>query len=107
MSEYMAKSTKNIFLADGFPRSKENIEVWEKKMADKVDFQFLLWFDLPGETMLERLLYRASQSKVKRSDDKADIMKRRIATFEGSIPLFDRYRQANQLVQVNAIGSKR
>ena len=56
--------------------------------------------------MLERLLYRASQSKVKRSDDKADIMKRRIATFEGSIPLFDRYRQANQLIQVNAIGSK-
>ncbi len=33
-------------------------------MGDKVDFQFLLWFDLPGETMLERLLYRASQSKV-------------------------------------------
>ena len=28
MEEYMNKSSKNIFLADGFPRSKENIEVW-------------------------------------------------------------------------------
>ena len=29
-------------------------------MADKVDFQFLLWFDLAGDKMLERLKYRAS-----------------------------------------------
>ena len=60
MSDYIDKSSKNIFLADGFPRSQGNIDVWNEKMADKVDFQFLLWFDLPGEIMLERLLYRAS-----------------------------------------------
>ena len=29
-------------------------------MADKVDFQFLLWFDLASDQMLKRLLYRAS-----------------------------------------------
>lgn len=28
MAEYMDKSNKNIFLADGFPRSQENIDVW-------------------------------------------------------------------------------
>ena len=33
-------------------------------------------------------------------------MKKRIATFESSIPLFDRYRQKQQLVQIDAIGSK-
>ena len=27
-------------------------------MADKVDFQFLLWFDLASDQMLKRLLYR-------------------------------------------------
>ena len=29
MSDYIDKSSKNIFLADGFPRSQENIDVWE------------------------------------------------------------------------------
>jgi len=41
-------------------------------MGDKVDFQFLLWFDLPGQVMLDRLQYRASQSTVQRSDDKIE-----------------------------------
>ena len=30
MAEYMRNSTKNVFLADGFPRNQENIDVWEK-----------------------------------------------------------------------------
>ena len=38
MEEYMNASDKNIFLADGFPRNQENIDVWEKQMADKCDF---------------------------------------------------------------------
>ena len=56
----MANSDKNIFLADGFPRSQENIDVWNHELGDKVDVEFLLLFDLDGATMLKRLLYRAS-----------------------------------------------
>ena len=41
--------------------------------------------------MLSRLLYRASISKVKRDDDKEDVMKSRIATFERSLPIFDSF----------------
>ena len=73
-------------------------------MSDKVDFQFLLWFDLASDQMLKRLLYRASQSKVKRADDKEEVMKKRIATFESSIPIFEKYRGANQLMQIDANG---
>ena len=51
----------------------------------------MLLFDLDGPTMLERLLYRASVSKVKRADDKEEVMKKRIETFEKSIPIFDKY----------------
>jgi adenylate kinase family enzyme len=53
-----------------------------------------LWFDLAGDQMLKRLLYRASQSKVKRADDKEDVMKKRIDTFNKSIPIFDKYKNA-------------
>lgn len=38
MDEYIARSSKNVFLADGFPRNQENINVWKSKMGHKVDF---------------------------------------------------------------------
>ena len=60
MQEYMNKSDKNIFLADGFPRNQENVDVWNEKVGDSVDFKFLLLFNLEEKTMLKRLLYRAS-----------------------------------------------
>ena len=44
----------------------------------KANVKFLLLFDLKEETMLSRLLYRASKSEVKRDDDKEDVMKKRI-----------------------------
>ena len=88
MKEYMQNSEKNIFLADGFPRSQENIDVWEKVMGDVADLKFLLLFDLDGETMLERLLKRASESAVKRDDDTEEVFHKRIETFEKSLPIF-------------------
>ena len=60
MSNYIFNSKKGIFLADGFPRNQENVDVWNNQLGDKVDVRFLLLFDLDGETMLKRLLYRAS-----------------------------------------------
>ena len=63
-------------------------------MADKVDFQFLLWFDLDNETMVKRLKYRASQSKVKRDDDKEEVMMKRVDLFNNSIPIFKKFEDA-------------
>jgi UMP-CMP kinase len=37
MEEYMRKSKKRIFLADGFPRNQENMDVWNKRLTGKVD----------------------------------------------------------------------
>ena len=38
MEEYMNKSKKKIFLADGFPRNQENLDVWNKVIGNKVNF---------------------------------------------------------------------
>ena len=74
-------------------------------MADKVDFQFLLWFDLPGDEMYRRLNIRASQNRLKfqngeikelRSDDQPEVMKNRIRTFENSTRVFTPYKVAGQ-----------
>jgi UMP-CMP kinase len=89
MGEYMRRSRKNIFLADGFPRSQDNIDAWNAKFKDKAEVKFLLLFDLPPKVMLKRLLGRASTAKVKRADDKKDVMVRRINTYRKSLPIFE------------------
>jgi len=44
--------------------------------------------------MKKRLLHRASVSKVKRADDKLEVMMKRIDTFNKSIPIFKKYEDA-------------
>merc|ERR1712110_209445 len=104
MKDYMSKSSKNIFLADGFPRNQENIDVWKKVIGDDAEVKFLLLFNLDGETMLKRLLYRASQSEVKRDDDKEDVMKKRIETFEKSLPIFKAFEDEGKCRKIDATG---
>ena len=45
----MEKSEKNKFLIDGFPRNKDNLDGWEREMGDKVNLEFVLFFDCPQE----------------------------------------------------------
>jgi len=33
------------FLIDGFPRNQDNLEGWEREMADKVNLLLVLFFD--------------------------------------------------------------
>ena len=98
MISYMeSHNDKKVFLIDGFPRNQENIDTWNEHMADKVDFQFLLWFDLDPAIMEQRLTHRAAvnnelfkQGKIPaiRSDDKPEVMKDRIAKFVASTKIF-------------------
>ncbi len=54
--------------------------------------------------MLKRLLYRASISKVKRDDDKEDVMKKRIDTFNKSVPIFKAFEDKGKMRKVDAGG---
>jgi adenylate kinase family enzyme len=55
--------------------------------------------------MLKRLLYRASQSKEKRDDDKEIIMKKRIETFQKSLPIFQVFEDAGNIRKIHAEGT--
>jgi adenylate kinase family enzyme len=50
-SQAMEKSEKNKFLIDGFPRNKDNLDGWEREMGDKVNLEFVLFFDCPQEVI--------------------------------------------------------
>lgn len=54
-----AKGFEKIFLIDGFPRNKENLDVWTEMLGDKVCFKKLLYFECDEETLKNRIKIRA------------------------------------------------
>ena len=62
-----------VFMLDGFPRSKENIDAWEKKMKGVCELQFLLYFHCDQSAMEARLIERSKTSG--RTDDNPDTIK--------------------------------
>jgi len=97
----MKKSGKNKFLIDGFPRNEENNSSWEKQMADKVELQFILFFDCPEEIMQERILKRGKSSG--RNDDNPETIKKRFNThINETIPVVNSYDQRGKVVKIDA-----
>lgn len=66
------------YLVDGYPREKDQGAAFEKYIAP-VDL--ILYFECADETMVKRVMYRASQSAVVRADDNEETIKSRIHTF--------------------------
>ncbi len=81
-----------VYLLDGFPRSQENIESWNKKMKDVCDTEFVLFFDCDIEKMQERMVERSKTSG--RSDDNPETIKLRLETFAKTTkPIIDQYQK--------------
>jgi len=55
MDEYIMKSKKTTFLADGFPRNQENVDVWNKLVGDRIKKKFIVLLDVKPEVSLGRL----------------------------------------------------
>lgn len=66
------------YLVDGYPREKDQGAAFEKYIAP-VDL--ILYFECSADTMVKRVMYRASQSAVVRADDNEETIKSRIHTF--------------------------
>ena len=50
------------YLIDGFPRSEENIDGWNRVMGDSVNVPFALFMDANEDTMIQRIVERAKTS---------------------------------------------
>ena len=88
------------YLLDGFPRSDENDQVWNKIIGKDADTPFLLYFHCKNETMKERILGRAKTSG--RSDDNEEAIVKRLAVFESqTIPIVEKYKKDNKVVQID------
>lgn len=98
----MQQSNSNKFLIDGFPRNQDNLDGWNREMADKVDLLFVLFFDCSEETCVERCLKRGAAGSG-RSDDNMESLKKRIQTFiNDSLPIIEYYKEKDLVRRVEA-----
>jgi len=98
----MQNSGKQKFLIDGFPRNKNNLDGWNKEMAEKVELLFVLFFDCSQDTCIKRCLKRGAEGSG-RSDDNEESLKKRIQTFvNDSMPIIEHYKKQNLVRRVDA-----
>lgn len=98
---YKENGNSTKFLIDGFPRSKENCDVWDEMMASVSELKFVLFLDCPEDVMTGRLLERAKTSG--RNDDNLETIRKRFKTFrEESMPIVDMYEEKGMLKKIVA-----
>jgi len=103
MHQHYTKNGCSHFVIDGFPRSFENLEAWNKVMdSNKVKVQFVLYLDCPQSVMTKRLLKRGETSG--RSDDNEEIIKKRFETAQKeTMPIVEHYeKQPGMLKNISA-----
>lgn len=102
----MHQSTADTFLIDGFPRNKDNLDGWLKEMADKTQLLFVLFFDCPIDTCIDRCLKRGAAGSG-RTDDNLESLRKRIVTFnEDTLPIIEHYKKQNLVITIDSARSK-
>lgn len=98
----MQRTNTDTFLIDGFPRNKDNLDGWLQEMADKTALLFVLFFDCPIDTCIDRCLKRGAAGSG-RTDDNVESLKKRIKTFnEDTLPIIEYYKKLNLVKTIDA-----
>jgi adenylate kinase len=90
------------FVLDGFPRTLAQAEELDAMLVEiGRTLDAVLFFDIPDEVAVERLVIRAAQEG--REDDQPDVIARRLALYhELTEPVVERYRATGKLVPIHA-----
>lgn len=101
----MLQSGKLNFLIDGFPRNEDNLQGWNKVMSEKVNLQFVLFFDCPLDICSKRILKRGATSG--RVDDNVDSLNKRFNTYSTETkPIIEHYDKQNLVKRIDATRSE-
>ncbi|XP_017769056.1 PREDICTED: UMP-CMP kinase [Nicrophorus vespilloides] len=98
----MRESGTDKFLIDGFPRNQDNLDGWNRRVAEKVKLLFVLFFDCSLEICTDRCLSRGAAGSG-RSDDNLESLKKRFNTYVNETkPIIEHYEQINLVKRVDA-----
>ena len=95
-------SDKNTILIDGYPRSvgqmRELDSLLEKQ--DKIDLVSVIEVRVSEEVARERILGRAAEAEVKRSDDSIEVFTSRMKIYTEPLPEIQRFYTDKKLLKV-------
>jgi UMP-CMP kinase len=93
------KFKKKIFIIDGYPRNKENLDMWNQNMCSKWIIQGGVVFKCNDSICFSRCLSRKNY----RSDDKIWLIYKRIKSFkEETLPIVEQLASNIKIYNVNS-----
>ena len=93
----MNQSYFNSFLIDGFPRSMDNWEGWQRLATGRSSLLGVLYFECPEDVLRSRLAIRG------RSDDTEDTIRKRLETFRSeTLPMVKAFEDQGLLWRINS-----
>lgn len=102
LEKAMTESGKDKFLIDGFPRNQNNLDGWNNVVANKIDLQFVLFFDCPLDVCLERCIKRGASGSG-RTDDNEESLKKRCGVYINETrPIIEHYEKDNLVKRIDA-----
>jgi len=119
LEDFIKNASSENIIFDWLVRNEWNKETADKKLSS--DYK-VVYFDLPEEEAMRRLLWRMYNPKtwetfpagmtidpktwdelIKRSDDEENAIKQRIKEFyEKTLPVVEEYKKENRLILINA-----
>jgi adenylate kinase len=100
-----ADDARDGFVLDGFPRNLAQAEALDEMLSGIArELDAILFFDLPDDVAIERMLKRAELEN--RPDDTPEVIARRLAIYhEETEPIVEHYRATGRLVPLHAAGT--
>ena len=100
LKSYVVNSRNKKILVDGYPRNKENIDVWEKEMKDDANVRAALYIEVSNEEMKKRILGRNEG----RADDNEATIAKRLDTFEKETkPIVSYFEKKGILIKIDGM----
>ena len=101
LDEEMTAHKSQIYLIEGFPKNKENIETWNKKLSHKYHLKRVFYFHCSMTTLEKRLAQRGQ--KTGRKDDSPELIKKRLELYKTQTrPVVDYYQKSDRMVHINS-----
>jgi len=100
-----AGGSKNIYIIDGFPRNKENLDGWLDTFKDTCKIICVLLLECPEKDCSDRILFRGQGSG--RIDDNREVLTKRFNVFQGeTMPNIMEMEKLTKIVKVDSSKSK-